>query len=122
MEKNKSEIKLTVSLDEKNVPNNISWESSENEQGPREVSSMFLSLWDLKDKNTFNINLWTPQMTVEELNLHVFQTFMTMAESYNNATKDAALYHLMKDLGLAFGEKANVIDISKNGDSEKKQI
>ena len=122
MEKSESEIKLKISLDEKQVPNKIRWESSANEEGPREVASMFLSLWDSKDKNTFNINLWTPQMTVEELNLHVFQTFMTMAESYNNATKDAALYHLMKDLGLAFGEKAKVIDISKNGDKEKKEI
>ena len=83
---------------------------------------MFLSLWDAKDKNTFNVNLWTNKMTIEELNLHVFQTFMTMAESYHQATKDADLYHLIKDLGLAFGEKAKVIDISKNGDSEKKEI
>ena len=53
MEKSESEIKLKISLDEKQVPNKISWESSANEEGPREVASMFLSLWDSKDKNTF---------------------------------------------------------------------
>ena len=122
MTKRKSEIKLNVELDENQVPSKISWESDQDSQSLREVSSMFLSLWDTKDKNTFNINLWTNTMTIEELNLHVFQTFMTMAESYRQATKDEALYHLMKDLGLAFGEKAKVIDVSKNGNSDKKEI
>ena len=103
------EIKLKIKLDENRIPENISWESSEKKDPARDVSSMLLSVWDKKEKNTHAIPLWTKDMIIEDLKLHVFQTIMTMGESYNQATKDTEMYNYIKDLGFAFGEKAGIV-------------
>jgi gliding motility-associated protein GldC len=109
MKTSEFEIKLKIKLDENRIPEKISWESSEKEDPPRDISSMLLSVWDKQEKNTHAIPLWTKDMIIEDLKLHVFQTIMTMGETYNQATKDTELYNYIKDLGFAFGEKAGIV-------------
>ena len=109
MKTSEFEIRLKVKLDENRIPENISWESSEKDELPRDVSSMLLSVWDKQEKNTHAIPLWTKDMIIDDLKLHVFQTIMTIGETYNKATKDTELYNYIKDLGFAFGEKAGIV-------------
>jgi len=64
----KAEIKITVELDEKNVPENILWESSDSENKDQMAAkSMMLALWDHNYKNSMRIDLWTKDMPVDEM-------------------------------------------------------
>ena len=64
----KSEIKFLVSLDEKNIPEKIEWIAEDSlSQGLKETKSISLSLWDEKKKNTLRIDLWTKEMTTDDM-------------------------------------------------------
>jgi len=53
----KAEIKLTIELDDHNVPENILWESTDSDNKEAlPVKSMMLALWDTNYKNTLRID------------------------------------------------------------------
>ena len=63
-----AEIKLTVTLDDNNVPEHILWESTDStNKEALPVKSMMLALWDQSYKNTLRIDLWTKDMPVDEM-------------------------------------------------------
>jgi gliding motility-associated protein GldC len=100
-----AEIKLTVDLDDENLPTRIEWEASEaDESGPRPCQSMMLSLWDSEKKTTVAIDLWTRETTVEDMNLHFYQVFHKMADTYLRATRNTDISNLIHEFGDGFGD------------------
>jgi len=64
----KAEIKLTIELDDDNVPETIMWESTDaKNKEALPVKSIMLALWDQNYKNTLRIDLWTKDMPVDEM-------------------------------------------------------
>ncbi|MCK7523599.1 MAG: hypothetical protein MZV64_41155 [Ignavibacteriales bacterium] len=57
------------------------------ETGKKDCSSMMLSIWDNKEKVTLGIDLWTKEMMVEDMNVHVHQTLLKLSDTYLRATK-----------------------------------
>ncbi len=85
----KSEINISVELDEQNIPEKIIWDADEKEQeGPSETKSMSLSLWDEKTKNTLRIDLWAKDMPVEDMKRFYIDCIGGMAQSVLNSTGD----------------------------------
>ena len=73
-----SDIRLSVQLDENNVPERIDWEAQDN--ATKSTSkAVLLSIWDEKEKNTLRIDLWTKEMTVEEMKAFFHQNILTLA-------------------------------------------
>lgn len=100
-----AEIKLTIDLDEENMPTHIEWQASEGQgPGPALCQSMMLALWDGEKQTTAAIDLWTRDMTVAEMNLHFYQVFHKMADSYLRATKNADVAKLIQKFSERFGE------------------
>ena len=100
-----AEIKLTVDLDGGNLPTRIKWQASESgEDEPKLCQSMMLSLWDDEKQTTATIDLWTRDMTVAEMNLHFYQVFLNMADSYLSATTNAEGAKLIREFGDRFGD------------------
>ncbi|HPF91596.1 MAG: gliding motility protein GldC [Flavobacteriales bacterium] len=98
-----SEIKLTVHLDANHVPERIDWEAEDN--GERSSSkAILLSLWDEKEKNTLRIDLWTKEMTVEEMKAFFHQNILTMADTFERATGEGKMAAQMRDFGAYFAE------------------
>jgi gliding motility-associated protein GldC len=105
-----AEIKLTVDLDNDHMPTRIEWEASEAMgSGPAECQSMMLSLWDNENKTTAAIDLWTKDTTIEDMNLHFFQMFHKMAETYLRATKNTAVAESIHEFGNGFGSRLGVV-------------
>jgi len=64
----RAEIKLTIDLDDNNVPEGIMWESTDSKtKEALPVKSMMLALWDQSYKNTLRIDLWTKDMPVDDM-------------------------------------------------------
>ena len=101
-------INITVDLDANQVPEKIIWNSTDLE-GNRNAKAMLLSLWDSKDMNTMNIDLWTKDMSVEEMSKFFFQTYITMVETFEKATNEDQMAMAMRDFAEFFGEKMKVI-------------
>ena len=101
-----AEIKLTVDLDGENLPTRIEWQASESGvPEPQLCQSMMLSLWDDEKQSTAAIDLWTRDMTVAEMNLHFYQVFQKMADSYLRATNNADAAKMIREFSDRFGEK-----------------
>jgi gliding motility-associated protein GldC len=109
MSKKVSEINLKVGLDVNNVPEKISWSASDSDEGTKDVKAFLLSVWDEKEMNTLRMDLWTKDMSVEEMNKFFFQTYITMADTFQRATNEDGMGEAMKDFAEFFGEKLGVI-------------
>ena len=64
-----------------------------------------LSFWDGADKTAMRIDLWTKDMMVDEMADFFYQTMMTMADTFNRATHNAALVSDMKEFAKDFYKK-----------------
>jgi gliding motility-associated protein GldC len=100
-----AEIRMAVDLDAENLATRIVWQASEAPgAGVAKCDSMMLSLWDSEKKSTAAIDLWTREMTVEDMNCFVYQVLHKMADTYLRATKNAALAQSIHEFGDKFGQ------------------
>ncbi|MDR9391650.1 MAG: gliding motility protein GldC [Trueperaceae bacterium] len=111
----RSDIRLSVTNDDDGV-RDIRWEADDApEPGEQRATAMLLSLWDADARNALRIDLWTQDMTVEDMNDFFFQTLLTLADTYKNATGDADLMSDVKAFARTFAEKASDRERARGG-------
>ena len=119
----KSNLNIVFDLDENQVPEKISWESiNSDEKVQHEAKAAFLSFWDKKDDNAMSLNLWTKDISIEEMSKFYFQTFITMADNFEKATNEDQIALAMRDFADFFGEKMGIIPKTGKFDNNGKYI
>ena len=104
-----SQIRIDVHLDSENLPINIEWDADDADfTGKENAKGIMLSIFDGLQQNAMRIDLWTQDMNVEEMNLFMFQTLATMADTFEKATGNKELSDEMRDFVHHFGHQANV--------------
>jgi gliding motility-associated protein GldC len=104
-----AEIKLTIELDDNNVPETIMWQSTDGQNKEAlPVKSMMLALWDQNYKNAMRIDLWTKDMPVDEMKVFFYQTLMTMGDSFLRATGEQNIIEDLRDYCAHFAEKMEI--------------
>jgi gliding motility-associated protein GldC len=104
-----AEIKLTIELDDNNVPEKILWESTDSQtKEALPVKSIMLALWDQNFKNALRIDLWTKDMPVDEMKIFFYQTLMTMGDSFLRATGEENIVEDLRDYCIHFAEKMEI--------------
>ena len=99
----KSTITIDVNLDEQKMPDQISWRASETSaEEDRKAKAMFLSFWDGEDKAALRIDLWTKDMMVDEMADFFYQTFLSMADTYQRATRNEEMSQDIKKFAKSF--------------------
>lgn len=101
----KSDIILTVGLDENQVPETLSWTAQDGGIDNEEAKALMLSVWDSKNKESLKIDLWTKDMPVDEMKIFFHQTLVTMSDTFMKATQDEKMTATMKDFCDYFAEK-----------------
>ncbi|HWD89387.1 MAG TPA: gliding motility protein GldC [Mucilaginibacter sp.] len=105
----KAEIKLTIDLDDNNVPQTITWESTDAKtKEALPVKSMMLALWDHNYKNTLRIDLWTNDMPVDEMKRFFYETLQTMGDSFLRATGETNIVEDLRDYCAHFADKMEI--------------
>lgn len=105
-----SEINFKIELDDKNLPKKINWKATDaGFEGEKQCSSMMISLWDTNEKITLGIDLWTKDMLINDMNIHFYQIFNKMAESYFKATGDNSVSKMISDFSVDFATKLNIL-------------
>ena len=111
----KSTITVDVILDDSKVPQQINWKASDSTADMAQQSkAMMLAFWDGADKSAMRIDLWTKEMMVDEMADFYYQTFMTMADTFNRATKNAELVGEMKAFAKEFYRKFQDQQLKEN--------
>ena len=100
-----SDIKITVGLDENNVPDKLLWTAQDGGIEQEEAKALLLSVWDSKAKETLRIDLWTKEMPVDEMKQFFHQTLVAMADTFERATADEKMADTMRDFCEYFAEK-----------------
>jgi gliding motility-associated protein GldC len=111
-----SEIKFTVTLDEKNMPQKIDWSASDG--GIASTSkAIMLSVWDAEEKNTLRIDLWTKEMMVDEMKQFYHQNLISMADTLDRATGEKEAAQALRLFAQEFGERLKIIKKSTQAPS-----
>ena len=111
----KSTILIDVELDENRVPANIEWKATDSSmEKPQQAKAIMLSLWDGADKAALRIDLWTQKMMVDEMADFYYQTLMTMADTFQRATKMTELTDEMKANAQQFYKKFQALQMKEN--------
>lgn len=105
----KAEIKLTIELDDQNVPEKITWESTDSAtKEALPVTAFTLALWDHHYKNTLKIDLWTKEMPVDEMKRFFYETLQTMGDSFLRATGEKNIVEDLRDYCAHFADKMEI--------------
>ncbi len=108
MANKKAQIIFDVELDENNVPEKLGWRASDsNDTG--ESDAAFITIWDKHDKNALRIDLWTKEMTVDDMKIFLHQVLLSMSETFERATGDKEISNDVKQFGLQLGKKMGII-------------
>lgn len=100
-----SEIKITVELTDNKMSEKIEWEATDaGFEGKKSAKTIMLSLWDEKENLTLGIDLWTKEMTIEEMNVHFHQILLKMADTFERATRNTEAANMMRDFSSEFGK------------------
>lgn len=109
-----SNINIKVQLDAEKVPQQISWHASETSADePQKAKAMCLAFWDGIEKSAMRIDLWTKDMMVDEMADFYYQIFVTMADTFERATKHTELTNDLRKFALGFHKKFIEIEESK---------
>ena len=104
-----SEIAIKVGLNENNLPIGIKWSAQDGNVDMAPAKAMLLSLWDPTDNNTMKIDLWTKDMSVEEMKQFFHQTLLTMADTFERATGENRICEDLRDYCYHFADKMEIL-------------
>lgn len=104
-----SEISVKVGLNENNLPVAMKWSAADGNMEDAPAKAMLLSLWDPRENNTMKIDLWTKDMTVEEMKQFFHQTLLTMADTFEKATGESLICEDLRDYCYHFAEKMDIL-------------
>lgn len=103
-----SKIIIEVITDEKHIPEKIKWEAPQlMEKG--ESKSVALALWDGKANNTLRMDVWTKDMTTDEMKKFLLQNIITLCDTYEKATSDQNISNKIKQFILEMAKEEKVI-------------
>jgi gliding motility-associated protein GldC len=110
-----STITIDVSLDPNRIPEHISWSATESSaEAARKAKAMMLSFWDGTDKTALRVDLWTKDMMVDEMADFVYQTIVTMADTFDRATHQTELSDDMKKFARDFYARFRDLQMKQN--------
>lgn len=104
-----SEIHLRIGMNENNLPVRMKWSAEDGDVKDAEARAFLLSLWDPKAKNTMKIDLWTKDMSIEEMKQFFHQTLLTMSETFEKATGEHKICEDLRDYCYHFADKMNIM-------------
>jgi len=104
-----SEIKIAVGLNENNLPTEIKWSAEDGKVNDKDAAAFLLSIWDPMEKNTMKVDLWTKDMTVEEMKQFFHQSLLSMADTFEKATGENLICEDLRDYCYHFAEKMEIL-------------
>jgi gliding motility-associated protein GldC len=71
-------------------------------------------MWDHRKKDTMRLDLWTRDMTIDEMKIFFHETLLTMADTLEKSIADDRIADDLRDFCAHFAEKMEIA-IPKNG-------
>lgn len=104
-----SKIEVNVGLNENNLPIGMKWSAQDGNMENAPAKALFFSVWDPNANNTMKIDLWTKDMSVEEMKQFFHQTLLTMADTFEKATGEHNICEDLRDYCYHFATKMEIL-------------
>ena len=104
-----SEISIKVGLNANNLPIGMKWTAPDGSIEDAAAKAVLLSLWDPKENNTMKIDLWTKDMSIEEMKQFFHQSLLTMADTFERATGEHNICEDLRDYCYHFADKMDIL-------------
>ena len=101
----KTDIVINVELDENKIPEKMSWSAKDGGVSDQQTKAILFSSWDHINKETMKIDLWTKDMPVDEMNVFIHQTLVSLSQSFFKATNNEKMTDSFKQFCDYFSEK-----------------
>ena len=75
----------------------------------QKAKAMCLAFWDGADKSALRIDLWTKDMSIDEMKKFYVQNVMTLTDTYIRATNDEATAKQVKAMFSEIGKNIGVL-------------
>ena len=106
----KSQIRIDVEIDKDNMPTLIKWDADDADfDGQQPAKAVLLSLFDGLQQNAMRIDLWTKDMSVDEMKKFYHQNIITLTDTYVRATGDEKTANKMRAFLKELGKDMNVL-------------
>ena len=105
-----SRIVIDVTTDENQVPVAMEWTAEDGGVMNQPASAMALSMWNAKEFAAMRMDLWTKEMSVEEMRSFVVQTIMTLADTYERSTSDKDHANALRGFTEELAKRIGVIE------------
>jgi gliding motility-associated protein GldC len=103
----KSSVNFEITLDDNKIPESIQWSARDGGIDNEETKAMLVSVWDDNSKTALRLDLWTKDMTVDDMKKFIHQTLMLMADTLQRSTDQELapqkLRNFADDLGVEMG-------------------
>lgn len=110
-----ADIHVRVERDARDDIDSIRWSATDAPTPDKQdARAMILAFWDADARNSLRIDLWTKDMTVEDMNDFFFQTLLTLADTYKNATSNDEIMSDIKHFAREFAEKASKTELRRS--------
>lgn len=98
-----SDIRISVELNDQNIPEKIFWEAEDSPSGKlEEAKASLVCLWDAANKETLRLDLWTKDMPVDEMKRFSIDVLGGLADVIERATGDRMMAGEMHNLCAKF--------------------
>jgi len=104
-----SEINVKIGLNDNHLPIDMKWSASDGGVKDAQAKGILLSLWDPNEKNTMKIDLWTKDMSVEEMKQFFHQTLLSLSDTFERATGEKNITDDLRDYCYHFADKMNIL-------------
>ena len=108
MAENKIEIK--VETDENHVPTGIHWTAPTEKIEAKSAKAMTLVFWDADSSSSMNMDLWTKEMSVEEMRHFICQNMMLLADTFERSTNDKAHAEALRGFTKELAKRVGVLE------------
>ncbi len=104
----KQQIIIDVQSDAQHLPEKIIWQVPQAfEKG--ESKAMALSLWDGKENNTLRMDIWSKDMSIDEMKKFFIQSVITFSDAMERATGDKSLSDKVKQFMIDVAKQEKVM-------------
>ena len=104
----KTQITIDIELDENNVPEKMTWNAEDGGIEKEETKATMISVWDDAKKEALRIDLWTKDMTVDDMKMFLHQILISLSNTYERATGEEDVAQWMEEMAEEFAQKAEI--------------
>lgn len=84
----KTKVSFEVDLDENRVPDKIEWTASDANIENKDTRAVSVHVWDNDELCLLSLDLWTKEMSVDEMKQFLLESIYSSAKAYERATGD----------------------------------